>query len=142
MCVHAQSCLTLCNLTPLTAAHQASLSMGFSRQDDWSGLPFPSPGDLPDPGIEPESPELAGRFFTAEPPGKPVEMVTHIHISAFLDDSVVKTPPSMQETQFQSLGQEGPLEKEVATHSNILTWRIPWTESLGATVHGVTKNCT
>ena len=54
--------------------------------------------------------------------------VTHIHISAFLDDSVVKTPPSMQETQFQSLGQEGPLEKEVATHFRILAWEIPWTE--------------
>ena len=43
--------------------------MGFSRQE-WSGLSFPSPGDLPDPGIESASPALAGRFFTAEPPGK------------------------------------------------------------------------
>ena len=55
---------------------------------------------------------------------------------------VVKNVPALQETQVRSLGREGPLEKEVATHSNILTWRIPWTESLGATVHGVTKNCT
>ena len=50
-----------------TVARQASLSMGFSRQKYWSGLPFPSPGDLPNPGIEPESlmsPALAGRFFT------------------------------------------------------------------------------
>ena len=44
--------------------------MGFSRQKDWDGLLFPSPGDLPDPGIKPESPALAGRFFTTEPPGK------------------------------------------------------------------------
>ena len=75
MCVHAQSCLTLCNLTPLTAAHQASLSMGFSRQDDWSGLPFPSPGDLPDAGVEPMSPmspALIGGSFTTEPLGKPI----------------------------------------------------------------------
>ena len=43
--------------------------MGFSRQEYWSGLPFPSPGDLPDPGIEPASPALIGGFFTAEPPG-------------------------------------------------------------------------
>ena len=43
----------------------------FPRQEYWSGLPFPPPGDLPDPGIEPMSPALAGRFFTAEPPGKP-----------------------------------------------------------------------
>ena len=45
--------------------------MGFSRQEYWSGLPFPSPGDLPDPGTEPMSPALTGWFFTAEPPGKP-----------------------------------------------------------------------
>ena len=44
--------------------------MGFPRQEHWSGVPFPSPGDLPDLGVEPESPALAGRFFTTEPPGK------------------------------------------------------------------------
>ena len=44
--------------------------MGFPRQEYWSGLPFLSPGDLPDPGIEPESPAFAGRFFTTEPPKK------------------------------------------------------------------------
>ena len=47
------------------------LSMGFSRQEWWSGLPFPPPGDLPDPGITPVSPALAGRFFTTESPEKP-----------------------------------------------------------------------
>ena len=57
-------------VTPWTVAHQAPLPMGFFRQEYWSGLPFPSPGDLPNPGIEPTSPTLAGRFFTAEPPGK------------------------------------------------------------------------
>ena len=57
--------------TPWTVAHQAPLSMGFSRQEYWSGLPFPLAGDLLDPGIEPESPALAGGFFTTEPPGKP-----------------------------------------------------------------------
>ena len=54
-------------MTPWTIAHQAPLSMGFSRQEYWSGLPYPSPGDLPDPGIEPQSlgfPALAGGFFT------------------------------------------------------------------------------
>ena len=44
--------------------------MGFPRQEYWSGFPFPPPGDLPDPGIEPMSPALAGGFFTTEPPGK------------------------------------------------------------------------
>ena len=51
-------------------AQQVPLSMGFPRQEDWSGLPFPSPGDLPNPGIEPTSLALAGGFFNTEPPGK------------------------------------------------------------------------
>ena len=54
-----------------TVAHLAPLSMGFSRQEYWSGLPFPSPGDLPDPGIEPRSPALQADALTSEPPGKP-----------------------------------------------------------------------
>ena len=57
--------------TPWTVAHQAPLSLGFSRQEYWSGLPFPSPGDLPNPGIEPGFPALAGMFFTTETLGKP-----------------------------------------------------------------------
>ena len=56
--------------TPWTVAHQAPPSMGFSRQEYWSGLPFPSPGDLPDPGIEPRSPTLRADALTSEPPGK------------------------------------------------------------------------
>ena len=56
---HVQLCVTL-----WTVAHQAPLSMGFSRQEYWSGLPCPSPGDLPDPGIEPMSPALAGGYLT------------------------------------------------------------------------------
>ena len=56
--------------TPWTAAHQASLSTEFSRQEHGSGLLFPSPGELPNPGIEPTSPALIGRFFTTAPPGK------------------------------------------------------------------------
>ena len=57
----------------MTVAHQAPLSMGFPKQEYWSGLPFPSSGDLSDPGIEPTSlmaPALAGRLLTTEPPGK------------------------------------------------------------------------
>ena len=53
-----------------TVAHQAPPSIGFSRQEYWSGLPFPSPGDLPDPGIEPRSPALQADALTSEPPGK------------------------------------------------------------------------
>ena len=62
--VCAQLCLTFCD--PMTVAHQGPLSMGFSRQEYWSGLLFPPPGDLLDPGIEPESlvsPALSGKFF-------------------------------------------------------------------------------
>ena len=56
--------------TPWTVAYQASPSMGFSRQEYWSGLPFPSPGDLPNPGIEPWSPALEADALTSEPPGR------------------------------------------------------------------------
>ena len=56
--------------TPWTVAYQASPSMGFSRQGYWSGLLFPSPGDLPDPGIEPGSPTLQADALLSEPPGK------------------------------------------------------------------------
>ena len=63
-------------VTPWTVAHQAPLSMGFSRQEYWSRLPFPPPGDLLHPGIEtasPVSPALAGGFFITVPPRKPFE---------------------------------------------------------------------
>ena len=56
-------------VTPWTVAYQAPPSMGFSRQECWSGLPFPSPEDLPDPGIEPESPALQADALPSEPPG-------------------------------------------------------------------------
>ena len=58
--------------TPWTVAHQTPPSMGFSRQEYWSGLPFPSPGDLPDPGIEPRSPTLQADTLTSEPQGSPI----------------------------------------------------------------------
>ena len=65
-------------VAPWTVAHQAPLSMGFSRQEYRSGLPFALPWDLPDPGIEPTShmsPALAAGFFTTRPPGKPLGVV-------------------------------------------------------------------
>ena len=60
----------------LTVAHQAPLSMAFPRQEHWSELPFPPPGDLPKRGIKPTSPALAEGFFTTEPPGKPPNLFT------------------------------------------------------------------
>ena len=74
--------------------------MGFSRQEYWSGLPFPSSGDLPNPGIEPGSPALQADTLPSEPLGK-------------------------QEIRVQSLDWEDPLEKGIATHSSILAWKIP-----------------
>ena len=61
--------------TPWTVAHQAPLFMEFFRQEYWCRLTFPSPGDVPDPGIKPPSPALAGRFFTIVPPGKPLHFL-------------------------------------------------------------------
>ena len=65
------SCVQLFE-TPQTVAYQALPSMGFSRQEYWSGLPFPSPADLPNPGIEPGSPALQTDALPSEPPGKPI----------------------------------------------------------------------
>ena len=67
-------------VSPETVALQAPQSMGFPRQEYWSGLPFPTPGDLPDPGIEPvslASPPLTGEFFMV-PPRKPLDVNTYI----------------------------------------------------------------
>ena len=94
---------------------RAPLSMGFSRQEHWSGLTFPSPGDLPNPGIEPVSLVLAGGFFTR----------------TSLVAQTVKCLPTVRETRVRSLGQEDLLEKEMATHSSTLAWKIPWTEERG-----------
>ena len=77
-------------VTSWTVAHQVPLSMGFPRQEYWSGLPFPSPGDLTDQGIELmflASPALAGGFFTTMPPGK-----THLPCSGFLTSQMQKEP--------------------------------------------------
>ena len=107
-------CLCACSVTsspfatPWTAAHQAPLSMEFSRQEHWSWLPFPSPGDLSNPGIEPRSlasPALAGGFFTTKLPGKP---------EVFLIRALLKAPPSWS----------GHLPKAPSPVTTILGFRI------------------
>ena len=71
--------------TPLKVVCQVPLSMGFPRQEYWSRLPFPPPGDLPVPGIEPTYPALTGRFFATEPPGKPhVNLNSNLLIMVFI----------------------------------------------------------
>ena len=79
----AQSCLTVCD--PITVAYQAPMSMGFSRQEYWSGLTFPSPGDLPHLWIDPGSPALQADTLLSEPLGKAIKLLT---IKAFLKLSV------------------------------------------------------
>ena len=122
--------------------------MGFPMQEYWSGLPFPPPRNLLNPGIEPMSPALAGRFFTTETGGKVPWRRNGIGYTlpyswAFLVVLAVKNSFTIQETWPQSLGSEDPLEKGMATHSSILAWEIlmdrgDWL----ATVHGVAKGQT
>ena len=77
MCMHAQLLGHVWfYVTPWIIARQAPLSMGFSRQEHWSGLPWPPPGDLLSLGTKSASPALTGRFFTTEPPGKPHLLVS------------------------------------------------------------------
>ena len=84
MCVCTKPLQLCLFVTPWTVARQAPLSKQFSRHEYWSGLPCSSPGDLPDPGVilaSPKSPELASRFFTTMPPGKPQINYTPIKIN-------------------------------------------------------------
>ena len=84
--------ITSDSATPWTVIHQAPPSMEFSRQEYWSGLSFPSPGDLPDPGIEPRSPMLQADALPSEPPGKPQEtgkMIWYSHLFRNLPQFVV-----------------------------------------------------
>ena len=135
------SCVQL-PVTLWTVALQAPLSMGFSRQKYQSGLSFPSPGDLPDPGIKPApltSPALARGFFTTSATWEAQMNFGKIQLNlqeqlrlmqqlGFPGGSTVKNLPAMQETQFRLLGQEDPLQKGMATYSRILDEKIPWTE--------------
>ena len=79
-------------VTPWTVAHQAPLSMGYLRQEYWSQLPFPSPGDLPDPVIEPESPTLAGRFFTLSHMASPY-FIPWLEVYTFWPSSPISSFP-------------------------------------------------
>ena len=99
-----QSCPTLCNAMdcspPGSSAHgilQAPLPMEFSRQEYWSGLPYPSPGDLPNPRIEPRCPALQVDSLQSEPPGKHESEVTQScpTLCDSMDSSLHQAPPSM-----------------------------------------------
>ena len=98
--VHAQSISHVWLFAaPRTVAHQAPLSLGFPRQEYWSGLPVPSPGDLPDPGMESGTPALAGGFFITEPPGKPLNWSSSPFSSVQFSRSVVSDSLRPHESQ-------------------------------------------
>ena len=110
--------------------------MAFSRQEYWSGLPFPPPGDLPKLGIEPKSlvsPELAGRFFTngATWEAHIIQVGILLHWG-LCGPEPGNTIPQGQRVQaaFDKNSQTSP-EKAMAPHSNTLAWKIPWTEEPG-----------
>ena len=86
-----KSCLTLA--TPWTAAHQAPQSMGFLRQEYWSGLPCPPPEDLSNPGREPRSPALQADSLPSEPPGKP-NLITEVYEHVLISINITTTHPS------------------------------------------------
>ena len=98
-------------------------------------MPLPPSGNIPDPGIKPaslDSPALAGGFFTTSATWE--ALVTYRafqYTPHFQVAQMVKRLHAMRETWVQSLGWEDPLEKEMATHSSMLAWKIPWTEEPG-----------
>ena len=95
-------------VTPWTIARQVHLSKGLSRQEYQNGLPFPSPGNLPNPGIEPVSPALAGRFFTAEPQAWPAACILlYKTVSSLRDEPVIPISGNPIEP-IRHLAQVGP----------------------------------
>ena len=106
--------------------------MESSRQEYWSGLPFPSPGDLPDSRTEPTSSASAGWVFTTEPPGKPLYryyllLILFQQFKSYIGKNNLPVQETLK-TWVWSLGQEDPLEEEVATHSSIPAGVTPWTK--------------
>ena len=112
-----------------TVAYQTPPSMGFSRQEYWSGLPFPSPGDLPNPGIEPGSPALQADTLTSEPPGKPWLLLLYYIIGTLLFSWVSPVILKMPLFIFQDLIQGNfscllDLFKSMIIHDNVSFF--PW----------------
>ena len=117
--------------------------MGFSRQEHWSGLPFPFPGDLPNTGIEPWSPALQADSLLSEPPGKSLDKTVcgcrgegreGMQGCASQVELLVKNPPANAGDvkvvgSIPGLGRS--TEEGMATHFSILAWEIPWTEDPG-----------
>ena len=123
-------------VTVQTVAHQAPLSMGYSRQEKWSGLPFPSPGDLPDPGVKLMSLALAGEFFATETPGKPRKTIGISNFTSWYTSEKIKSRILKRylhvhiENSIISNGQEGEAtqksmkDKWISQGRVVYTWAI------------------
>ena len=107
--------------TPRTVAHPIPPSMGFSRQEYWNGLPFPSPGDLPNPGIKPESPTFQADALTSEPPGKPSAAAKSLQSCPTLYDSRDGSPP---DSSIPGILQARTLEWVAISSSNAWKWKV------------------
>ena len=111
VCVHAKSLQSRQTLfDPMDCACQAPLSMGFSRQEYWSGLPFLLPGDIPDPEIKAMSPVFTGKFFTTEPPGKPswVHTYQQIHQVGYINYILLCTSTKLKKNLINYLRELKP----------------------------------
>ena len=125
-------------MTPWTVAHQAPLSMNFSRQEYWTGLPCRPPGYLPNPGIKPRFPALQADSLLSEPSGKPQRTALRGKKRKWVTPnpelpswfSGKESACQCRKRRF-NLVWEDPLEKEMATHSSILAWKISRTEEPG-----------
>ena len=144
-CTHACSVISDF-VTPWSEARQAPLSIGFPRQEYWSGLHFPPPGDLPIPGIEPASPAasaLAGKFSTTEPPRRRRRWHPTLVLlpgKSHGQRSLVGCSPwgrKESDTTERLHFHFHALEKEMATHFSVLAWRIPGTGILSLGSHRV-----
>ena len=92
---------------PRTVAHQAPPSMGFSRQEYCSGLPFPSPGDLPDPGIEPRFPALQADALISDPPGRHKFILREVQVKFYLGQNEDCSPGDSASDSPEKLLQRG-----------------------------------
>ena len=151
MCVNMCVCVCVCSVTklysilcnPMPVTHKAPLSMEFSRQEYWSGLPFPTPRDLPDPRkcllhlcigrwILYHHTTYTGVYkYICVCMCEYIDRYMYISIWTSLVLQLIQTMPAMLETWVRSLGWENLLQKEMATHSGPLAWRIPCTKEPG-----------
>ena len=124
-------------VTPRTAAHQAPLSIGFSRQEYWSGLPFPPPGHLPNPGIKPTSPALQADALTSELPGKPYLIIREMQIKTTMRYQLPSfTMAVIKKQKIMSFGEKVEKLELLCTAGG----KVKWYSYYGKQYGGSTKN--